>query len=91
MYVLKSFVKKKQLVSMSLLCLVLCMGSLLLTVIELAKTIETMRTSSSKHRQESSTNYSQSVSITESITFIFRFLFHCMQFTYLFRYGNVSY
>jgi hypothetical protein len=69
--------------------LVLCMGSLLLTIIELAKTIEMIRTASENHRAYVPT-YSKSVFVTKSITFLFRFLFHCVQFTFLFQYGNVS-
>jgi hypothetical protein len=65
------------------------MGSLVLTIIELAKTIEIMRTDSNE-RGVYLINYSQSVFVTKSITFIFRFLFHCVQFIFLFRYGNVS-
>jgi hypothetical protein len=65
------------------------MGSLLLTVIELAKTIETMRVDP-KIRDEFVSNYSQAVFVSKSITFIFRFIFHSIQFTFLFRYGNVS-
>jgi len=65
------------------------MGSLFLTVIELAKTIEIIRTGSNKH-ERNLINNPQSVLVTQSITFIFRFLFHCVQFIFLFRYGNVS-
>ena len=71
------------------LSLVFCMGSLLLTFIELARTIETMRVGPSA-RASSSNTYSQAASIAKSITFICRFLFHCVQFLFLFRYGNVS-
>jgi len=70
-------------------CLVLCMGSLLLTVIELAKTVETIRTDPIHHKALL-TNYSKSAFLSKSITYIFRFVFHCVQFTFLFRYGNVS-
>jgi hypothetical protein len=66
------------------------MGSLVITIIELAKTIEIMRTHSDEH-QSHVTDYSESVYITKSLTYIFRCLFHCVQFTFLFRYGNVSY
>ena len=61
------------------------MGSVLLTVIELAKTVEILR-SNAAH----TLHYPQIVFIAKSITFIFRFLFHCVQFTFIFRYGNVS-
>jgi hypothetical protein len=66
------------------------MGSLLLTAIELAKIIEIMR-AGSEHRDGHSSNYPKAIFVARSITFIFRFLFHCVQFTFLFRYGNVSY
>ncbi|CAF0800823.1 unnamed protein product [Adineta steineri] len=66
----------------------LCMGGLILTIIELAKTIETVRIDQAHHRA-SVANYSKSVSIARSIMFIFRFIFHCIQFTFLFRYGNL--
>jgi hypothetical protein len=65
------------------------MGSLLLTVIELAKTVETIRTDPI-HQKALLTNYSKPAFLSRSITYIFRFLFHCVQFTFLFRYGNVS-
>jgi len=61
------------------------MGSLVLTIIELARIIEIIRTDSKERALNS-----KSVFVTKSITFIFRFLFHCVQFTFLFRYGNVS-
>ncbi|CAF0917390.1 unnamed protein product [Rotaria sordida] len=66
----------------------LCMCSLILNVIQLVKTIEIIRTSS-KQNELFLINYSQSVFITKLITFIFRFLFHCVQFIFLFRYGNI--
>ncbi|UJR37193.1 hypothetical protein I4U23_029901 [Adineta vaga] len=66
----------------------LCMGSLLLTVIELAKTMETLRTEPIHHRDSLNT-YSKSSFIAKTITYIFRFFFHCVQFTFLFRYGNI--
>ena len=65
------------------------MGSFLLTIVELAKTIETMRTGP-EHHDRHSINYSQSVLITKSMTYIFRLIFHVVQFIFLFRYGNVS-
>ena len=65
------------------------MGGLLLTVIELAKTIETIRVGNA-NLKESLNAYSRSPFIAKAITFIFRFLFHSVQFTFLFRYGNVS-
>ena len=65
------------------------MGSLLLTIIELAKTIEMIRIGP-KYRDVHSMSYSQPVFVTKSIMFIFRLLFHCIQFIFLFRYGNVS-
>jgi hypothetical protein len=66
------------------------MGSLLLTVIELAKTIEIMRSDSEDHG-EHSPNYPRAVFVAKAIKLIFRFLFHSVQFTFLFQYGNVSY
>lgn len=69
----------------ALIFLVLCMGSIILTVIELAKTIEILRTNG-LHIP----HYPQIVFIAKTMTFILRFLFHCVQFIFLFRYGNVS-
>lgn len=67
------------------------MGGLLLTVIELARTIVRIGTEETTVRAASTTTtYSSSVTITRIISYIFRFLFHCVQFTFLFRYGNVS-
>ncbi|CAF3448741.1 unnamed protein product [Rotaria sp. Silwood1] len=66
----------------------LCMGSLILNIIQLAKTIEVIRTGS-KQNELLLINYSQSVFVIKLITFIFRFLFHCVQFIFLFRYGNI--
>ena len=65
------------------------MGSLILTVIELAKAILTSR-SSATHRAAALDDDPQSVAIARSVTYAFRLLFHCVQFTFLFRYGNVS-
>ena len=69
------------------------MGGLLLTLIEIAKTIvklgsdeETATIIPTASIGESS---STAVLVTKLITYIFRFLFHCVQFTFLFRYGNV--
>jgi hypothetical protein len=66
------------------------MGSLLLTVIELLKTIEIIRTGSEDHSGHSP-NYPRVIFVARAITYISRFLFHCVQFTFVFRYGNVSY
>jgi hypothetical protein len=65
------------------------MGGLTLTVIELARTIARIGEDRST-RGLLPTNYSSPVAIARSITYILRFLFHCVQFTFLFRYGNVS-
>jgi hypothetical protein len=65
------------------------MGSLILTLIELARTIVTIGTDGLT-RDSLSINYSSTVTITKAISYVFRFLFHCVQFTFLFRYGNVS-
>ncbi|CAF3620637.1 unnamed protein product [Rotaria socialis] len=66
----------------------LCMGSLILNTIQLAKTIEIIRT----HSQNNALlliSYSQAVFVTKLINFIFRFIFHCVQYMFLFRYGNI--
>jgi hypothetical protein len=64
------------------------MGGLILTVIELAKTIATINNDWYTRAAGQST-YPSSVAITKVIFFILRFLFHCVQFSFLFRYGNV--
>jgi len=66
------------------------MGGLLLTVIELGKTIARIGSEETTRALPIDT-YSSSVIITRIISYIFRFLFHCVQFTFLFRYGNVSF
>ncbi|CAF2483887.1 unnamed protein product [Rotaria sp. Silwood2] len=66
----------------------LCMGSLILNIIQLAKTIEVIRTGS-RQNELLLINYSKSVFLIKLITVIFRFLFHCVQFMFLFRYGNI--
>jgi hypothetical protein len=65
------------------------MGSLILTVIELARTVAAMG-SNELTRDSNLMKNTSAVTITRSISYIFRFLFHCVQFTFLFRYGNVS-
>lgn len=65
------------------------MGSLLLNLIQLAKTIEILRTGS-QHNESILINHSQSVFVITLISFMFRFVFHCVQYIFLFRYGNVS-
>ncbi len=65
------------------------MGGLILTLIEVAKTIVRIGTEEST-RVVSTGPYTLSVMTTRLISFVFRFLFHCVQFTFLFRYGNVS-
>lgn len=84
----KSFLFSRKIILMKcfFLYLVLCMGSLALTVIELAKIVEIMGLDDKSHIS----NYSSSVFVTKSISYILRFLFHCIQFMFLFRYGNVS-
>jgi len=78
------------LICLKMFTLVLCMGSLLLTVIELARTGEILRLDFIENISNEY-HYSRTVYITKMITFIYRFLFHCIQFTFLFRYGNVCY
>ena len=65
------------------------MGSLILTVIALAKTIAIIGADvvTCKLLAE---NCSSLFIITSAIAYIFRIFFHCVQFTFLFRYGNVS-
>ena len=65
------------------------MGGLILTLIELAITVVTIG-SDPITRDSFSISYSSTVTVTKAISYIFRFLFHCVQFTFLFRYGNVS-
>ena len=65
------------------------MGSLILTIIELAKTIII----STNHEAAANRSYPHcflSITVTTSMSYILRFLFHCVQYTFLFRYGNVS-
>lgn len=64
------------------------MGGLLLTVIELGRTIIRIGNEEA-NRDTSATIYSSSVIVTRIISYTFRFLFHCVQFSFLFRYGNV--
>jgi hypothetical protein len=64
------------------------MGGLLLTVIELGKTIARIGSEQTTRALPIDT-YSTSVIITRIISYIFRFVFHCVQFTFIFRYGNV--
>lgn len=66
------------------------MGSLILTLIELAKTIATVDVHGIA-RTALEPKYHSSVSIARSIAYVFRFLFHCVQFSFLFRYGNVRF
>ncbi len=68
--------------------LVLCMGGLILTVIEIAKTIASI--GNDKTSRAVYQTYSLTVLITKIISYTFRFLFHCVQYSFLFRYGNVS-
>jgi hypothetical protein len=72
-----------------LLWIVLCLGSLLLTVIESAQTLERVRVHSQGNVIDPRSD-SSAISISKAITFICRFVFHCVQFFFLFRYGNVS-
>ena len=65
------------------------MGSLILTIIEAARTIAEMQYN--PVIRESMSNYGISVvNVTKVISRILRFCFHCVQFTFLFRYGNVG-
>ncbi|CAF1217203.1 unnamed protein product [Rotaria sordida] len=64
-----------------------CMGSLIVTVIELAKTI--VIGSGNTTRVSSIIVPPLLITVTKSMTYILRFLFHCVQFTFLFRYGNI--
>ncbi len=64
------------------------MGGLILTVIEIAKTITSI--GDNKTSRAVYQTYSLTVLITKIISYTFRFLFHCVQYSFLFRYGNVS-
>jgi hypothetical protein len=66
------------------------MGGLILTVIELGKTVAKIGSDETTRALPIDT-YSSAVIITRIISYLFRFLFHCVQFTFLFRYGNVSF
>lgn len=68
------------------------MGGLVLTVIEIAKTVARMESEEITMRASlpSSGDYNSAVTITKLITYALRFLFHCVQFSFLFRYSNVS-
>ncbi|CAF1240098.1 unnamed protein product [Adineta steineri] len=66
----------------------LCMGSLILSVIEIARIIAILG-SEAESRVALNDNSSPTVTIARLINYIFRFLFHCVQFTFLFRYGNL--
>ena len=76
----------------SLFYLVLCMGGLILTVLEIGKTIARIDEDEVKIRAgSSSASYdTPAVTTTKLITYILRFIFHCVQFSFLFRYSNVS-
>ena len=69
--------------------LVLCMGSLLLSIVELAETVEMLRSHPYTY-EILFVSYSRPLFIAKAITFICRFIFHSVQFLFLFRYGNVS-
>ena len=64
------------------------MGSLILTIIEAARTIAEMQYNP-VIREAMSTYGVSVVNVTKIISRILRFSFHCVQFTFLFRYGNV--
>lgn len=65
------------------------MGSLILTIIEAARTIAEMQYD--PVIREVMSNYGISVvNVTKAISLILRFCFHAVQFTFLFRYGNVG-
>ena len=68
------------------------MGGLVLTVIEIAKTIARIESEEVTTRASlpSAGTYTSAVTITKLITYMLRFLFHCVQFSFLFRYSNVS-
>lgn len=68
------------------------MGGLVLTVIEIAKTIARIESEEVTTRTSlpSADTYTSAVTITKLITYMLRFLFHCVQFSFLFRYSNVS-
>ena len=65
------------------------MGSLILTIIEAAKTIA-MIGNGPKTRDEMAVSYGTVVLVSKAVLYILRFLFHSVQFLFLFRYGNVS-
>lgn len=68
---------------------VLCMGSLLLSIVELAETVEMLHSHPPTY-EILFVSYSRPVFITKAMTFMCRFVFHAVQFLFLFRYGNVS-
>ena len=76
-------------VNFHLLPLVLCMGSLILTIIEAAKSIA-MIGHEPTSRDAMAVNHSTMVLVSKAILYILRFFFHSVQFLFLFRYGNVS-
>lgn len=68
------------------------MGGLILTVLEIAKTIVKINTDEVQTRAgSSSTTYdTPAITTTKLITYVLRFIFHCVQYSFLFRYSNVS-
>ena len=65
------------------------MGSLVLTIIEVAKSI-TMVGHEPVTRDAVAVRHATIVLVSKAILYILRFFFHCIQFLFLFRYGNVS-
>ena len=71
------------------LSLVLCMGSLILTIIEAAKSIA-MIGHEPTTRDATAVHHDTVVLVSKAVLYILRFFFHSVQFLFLFRYGNVS-
>jgi hypothetical protein len=67
------------------------MGSLILTVIGIVITVIKLRNYEPPSARASFAGVStQSTLITQLITYLLRFIFHCLQYSFIFRYGNVS-
>ena len=66
------------------------MGSLILTVIGIVIAIIKLINYEPPTRASSVGVSTKSTLITQIITYILRFIFHCVQYSFIFRYGNVS-
>jgi hypothetical protein len=68
------------------------MGGLVLTVTGIAITSAKLGKEEPTSRAASSTSGASTPStlITQLITYILRIIFHCVQYSFIFRYGNVS-